>query len=47
LLIVEDGGGNDHLSVNHLSILKKLNRKRLRLILGEKPLKSRELFFAN
>ena len=47
LLIVEVGGGNDRLSVNHLSILKKLNRKRLRSILGEKPLKSRELFFAN
>ena len=47
LLIVEDGGDNDRLSVDHLSILKKLNRKRLRLILGEKPLKSRELFFAN
>ena len=47
LLIVEDGGGNDRLSVNHLSILKKLNRKHLRSILGEKPLKSRELFFVN
>ena len=47
LLIVEDGGSNDRLSVNHLSILKKLNRKRLRSILGEKPLKSRELFFVN
>ena len=41
LLIVEDGGGKDRGSVNHLSILKKLNRKRLRSILGEKPLKSR------
>ena len=47
LLIVEDGGGNDLLNVDHLSILKKLNRKRLRSILGEKPLKSRELFFVN
>jgi len=47
LLVVDGGGNNGHLSVNHLSILKKLNRKRLRSILGEKPLKSRELFFAN
>ena len=47
LLVVDDGGDNGRLSVNHLSILKKLNRKRLRLILGEKPLKSRELFFVN
>jgi len=47
LLVVNDGDNNGHLSVDHLSILKKLNRKRLKLILGEKPLKSRELFFAN
>ena len=47
LLVVDDGGNNGRLSVNHLSILKKLNRKRLRSILGEKPLKSRELFFVN
>jgi DNA repair protein RecO (recombination protein O) len=47
LLVVNDGGDNGRLSVNHLSILKKLNRKRLRSILGEKPLKSRELFFVN
>ena len=47
LLVVDNGGGNDRLSADHLAILKKLNRKRLRLILGEKPLKSRELFFAN
>jgi len=47
LLVVDGRGGNGCLSVNHLSILKKLNRKRLRSILGEKPLKSRELFFAN
>jgi len=47
LLVVNGGGGNDRLSVNHLSILKKLNRKRLSSILGEKPLKSRELFFVN
>ena len=47
LLMVDDGGDNGRLSVDHLSILKKLNRKRLRSILGEKPLKSRELFFAN
>ena len=47
LLVVDDGGDNGRLSVNHLSILKKLNRKRLRSILGEKPLKSRELFFVN
>ena len=47
LLEVDSGGNNGHLNVNHLSILKKLNRKRLRSILGEKPLKSRELFFVN
>ena len=47
LLVVDDDGDNSRLSVNHLSILKKLNRKRLRSILGEKPLKSRELFFVN
>ena len=47
LLVVDDGDGNDSLSVDHLAILKKLNRKRLRSILGEKPLKSRELFFVN
>jgi DNA repair protein RecO (recombination protein O) len=47
LLLVDDGGDNGRLNVNHLSILKKLNRKRLRSILGEKPLKSRELFFVN
>ena len=45
LLVVDEAGDNGCLSVNHLSILKKLNRKRLRSILGEKPLKSRELFF--
>ena len=47
LLVVDDGGDNGRLSVNHLAILKKLNRKRLRSILGEKPLKSRELFFVD
>ena len=47
LLVVDDDGDNGRLSVDHLSILKKLNRKRLRSILGEKPLKSRELFFVN
>jgi len=47
LLMVDDGGDNARLSVNHLSILKKLNRKRLSSILGERPLKSRELFFVN
>jgi DNA repair protein RecO (recombination protein O) len=47
LLVVEDGADNDCLSIDHLSILKKLNRKRLKSILGEKPLKSRELFFVN
>ena len=47
LLVVNDSGGNGRLSVDHLSILKKLNRKRLSSILGEKPLKSRELFFVN
>ena len=34
-------------SAEQLSILKILNRKRLKLLLGEKPLKSRELFFVN
>ena len=34
-------------STEQLSILKILNRKRLKLLLGEKPLKSRELFFVN
>jgi len=47
LLGVDEAGDSGRISVNHLSILKKLNRKRLRSILGEKPLKSRELFFAN
>jgi len=47
LLVVNDSGGNDRLSIDHLAILKKINRKRLSSILGEKPLKSRELFFAN
>ena len=47
LVVDDDDGNNGHLSIDHLSILKKLNRKRLRSILGEKPLKSRELFFAN
>lgn len=30
---------------NELSILKKMNRKRLKSLLGDKPLKSKELFF--
>jgi len=30
-----------------LSTLKKLNRKRLKPLLGDKPLKSKELFFVN
>ena len=30
-----------------LSILKKMNRKRLKSLLGDKPLKSKELFFVN
>ncbi len=47
LVLVGDGVDNDRLSVNHLTILKKINRKRLKSILGEKPLKSRELFFVN
>jgi len=47
LLVVHKSANNSHLSVDHLSILKKLNRKRLRSILGENPLKSRELFFVN
>jgi len=47
LLVVDDCGDNNPLNINHLSILKKLNRKRLKSILGEKPLKSRELFFVN
>jgi DNA repair protein RecO (recombination protein O) len=28
-----------------LTILKKMNRKRLKSLLGDKPLKSKELFF--
>jgi DNA repair protein RecO (recombination protein O) len=32
---------------NQLAVLKKLNRLRLKTLLGEKPLKSRELFIAN
>ncbi len=32
---------------NELSILKKMNRKRLKSILGDKPLKSKELFFVD
>ena len=32
---------------DHLATLKKLNRKRLKSLLGDKPLKSRELFFVN
>ena len=32
---------------NELSILKKINRKRLKSLLGDKPLKSKELFFVN
>ena len=46
-LLVVDDGKNDYLGNDHLAILKKINRKRLRSILGEKPLKSRELFFVN
>ena len=46
-LLMVDDGKNDYLGINHLAILKKINRKRLRSILGEKPLKSRELFFVN
>jgi len=30
---------------NELSILKKMNRKRLKSLLGDKPLRSKELFF--
>jgi DNA repair protein RecO (recombination protein O) len=30
-----------------LSLLKKMNRKRLKSLLGDKPLKSKELFFVN
>ena len=32
---------------NELSIPKKMNRKRLKSLLGDKPLKSKELFFLN
>ncbi len=32
---------------NELSILKKMNRKRLKSLLGDKPLKSKELFFVD
>ena len=34
-------------SLNELTILKKMNRKRLKSLLGDKPLKSKELFFVN
>ena len=34
-------------NANELSILKKMNRKRLKSLLGDKPLKSKELFFVN
>ena len=47
LLVFDDVDNNGRLSVDHLAILKKINRERLRSILGEKPLKSRELFFVN
>ena len=47
LLVVDEVDNNGRLSVDHLAILKKINRERLRSILGEKPLKSRELFFVN
>ena len=47
LLVVDNVDNNGSLSADHLAILKKINRERLRSILGEKPLKSRELFFAN
>ena len=47
LLMVVDDVEKHRLSVDYLAILKKLNRKRLSSILGEKPLKSRELFFVN
>ena len=47
LLVVDDVDNNGRLNVDHLAILKKINRERLRSILGEKPLKSRELFFVN
>ena len=30
---------------NELRVLKKMNRKRLKSLLGDKPLKSKELFF--
>ena len=35
------------LSAQELKVAKGLNRQRLRALLGEKPLKSRELFFVN
>jgi len=34
-------------NANELSILKKMNRKRLKSLLGDKPLKSKELYFVN
>ena len=34
-----------NLDSNELRILKKMNRKRLKSLLGDKPLKSKELFF--
>ena len=36
-----------NLSSEELKIVKGLNRQRLRILLGEKPLKSRELFIVN
>jgi len=35
------------LNSEELKIFKGLNRQRLRILLGEKPLKSRELFVVN
>ncbi len=46
-LLTIDSGENNLLCIDHLTVFKKINRKRLRSILGEKPLKSRELFFVN
>ena len=47
LLVFDDVDNNGRLSVDHLAILKKINRERLRSILGEKKLKSRDLYYVN
>ena len=46
--LIQLSGSNEPISsTKELSILKKMNRKRLKSLLGDKPLKSKELFFVN